>query len=202
MLRLLGVPRSLMPEVRSSSEAYGRVATTLGVAGTPVGGIAGTSRPLSSARCASPLGSPSAPTAPGASCCRTWHDGPALTQPSPHDRRLEAERRHRVRARGQRLPDNGGVFRVPAFAGLGAPHWDSHARGTLVGLTRGASAGHVARAALEAIAYQVSDLAEAMQADAGVRLSECCGSTAPRPQQPADAVPGGRPGGAGGARRW
>jgi len=61
---------------------------------------------------------------------------------------------------------------VPAFAGLGAPHWDAYARGAIVGLTRGTTAAHLARAALESIAYQVGDLLEAMQADAGVQLQE------------------------------
>ncbi len=70
------------------------------------------------------------------------------------------------------VPDNGGVYLVPAFAGLGAPHWDPHARGTLIGLTRGTTAGHIARAALESIAYQVADLVDAMNADAGIRLEE------------------------------
>ncbi len=70
------------------------------------------------------------------------------------------------------VPDNGGVYLVPAFAGLGAPHWDPYARGTLIGLTRGTKAGHIARAALESIAYQVTDLVDAMRADAGIRLDE------------------------------
>ena len=70
------------------------------------------------------------------------------------------------------VPDNGGVYLVPAFAGLGAPHWDAYARGTVVGLTRGSSAGHLARAALEAIAFQVADVVEAMQADSGSPIGE------------------------------
>jgi glycerol kinase len=68
--------------------------------------------------------------------------------------------------------DNGGVYIVPAFAGLGAPHWDPHARGAIVGLTRGSSRAHIARAALESIAYQSADVLEAMQKDAGEKLSE------------------------------
>jgi glycerol kinase len=68
--------------------------------------------------------------------------------------------------------DNGGVYVVPAFAGLGAPHWDPHARGAIFGLTRGSSRAHIARAALESIAYQSADLLEAMQKDAGEKLSE------------------------------
>jgi glycerol kinase len=70
------------------------------------------------------------------------------------------------------VPDNGGVYLVPAFAGLGAPHWDPYARGTLIGITRGTSSGHIARAALESIAYQVADLLDAMSTDAGIPLKE------------------------------
>jgi glycerol kinase len=68
--------------------------------------------------------------------------------------------------------DNGGVYFVPAFAGLGAPHWDPYARGTLIGLTQGTSAAHIARAALESIAYQTTDVLRAMESDSTVRLNE------------------------------
>ncbi len=77
-----------------------------------------------------------------------------------------------VEALAARAPDNGGVYLVPAFTGLGAPHWDPSARGAIVGLTRGSTAAHVARAALESIAFQSADLLAAMQADAGLRLRE------------------------------
>ena len=70
------------------------------------------------------------------------------------------------------MPDNGGVFLVPAFAGLGAPHWDPFARGTIVGITRGTTAAHIARAALESIAFQVADLLDAMAADCGIAATE------------------------------
>ena len=70
------------------------------------------------------------------------------------------------------MPDTGGVYVVPAFTGLGAPHWDAEARGAIYGLTRGTSRAQVVRAALEALAYQVHDLAVAMEADAGVPLRE------------------------------
>jgi glycerol kinase len=70
------------------------------------------------------------------------------------------------------VADNGGVYFVPAFAGLGSPHWDPYARGTLIGLTRGSGAGHVARAALESIAYQTADVLAAMESDSGIRLKE------------------------------
>ncbi len=77
-----------------------------------------------------------------------------------------------IEALAASVPDNGGVFLVPAFTGLGAPHWDPFARGAILGLTRGSSRAHLARAALESIAFQVADLLEAMQQDAGEKLSE------------------------------
>jgi glycerol kinase len=77
-----------------------------------------------------------------------------------------------VEALATTVPDNGGVYFVPAFAGLGAPHWDQDARGIITGLTRGSTKGHIARAALESICYQVADLRDAMFADSGVALTE------------------------------
>ena len=70
------------------------------------------------------------------------------------------------------VADNGGAYLVPAFAGLGAPHWDAYARGAMLGLTRGTTAAHVARAALESIAYQSAEVLTAMESDAGVKLAE------------------------------
>src|SRR5258707_14583429 len=70
------------------------------------------------------------------------------------------------------VPDNGGVYFVPAFVGLGAPHWDAYARGTIIGLTRGTTSAHIARAAIEGIAYQVADVLLAMRADSGIKLAE------------------------------
>jgi glycerol kinase len=77
-----------------------------------------------------------------------------------------------VEALAASVPDNGGVYFVPAFAGLGAPHWDPYARGSIFGLTRGATSGHLARAALESIAFQSADVLDAMQKDSGTTLSE------------------------------
>jgi len=77
-----------------------------------------------------------------------------------------------VEALAASVSDNGGVYFVPAFAGLGSPHWDPYARGTIVGLTRGTGAAHIARAALESIAYQTADVLRAMEADAGISLRE------------------------------
>jgi len=79
---------------------------------------------------------------------------------------------HDVEALAASVADNGGVYLVPAFTGLGAPHWDAYARGGMFGLTRASTAGHVARAALEAIAFQSADLITAMEKDAGIRLTE------------------------------
>ena len=76
-----------------------------------------------------------------------------------------------VEALAASVPGNEGVYLVPAFVGLGAPYWDAHARGTIVGLTRGSTAGHIARAALEAMAYQTRDVLEAMTADSQVQLT-------------------------------
>ena len=70
------------------------------------------------------------------------------------------------------VPDTGGVYLVPAFAGLGAPHWNQHARGSLFGLTRGSSNAHIAKAALDSIAYQTYDVLKAMEADAGINIKE------------------------------
>jgi len=70
------------------------------------------------------------------------------------------------------VPDNGGAYLVPAFAGLGAPHWDQYARGSISGLTRGVTAAHIARAALEGIAFQVADILHAMEADSKINLKE------------------------------
>jgi glycerol kinase len=70
------------------------------------------------------------------------------------------------------VPDNGGVYFVPALTGLGAPHWDQYAKGSIYGLSRGSTAAHIARAALEGIAFQTMDIVNAMQRDAGVTLKE------------------------------
>jgi glycerol kinase len=81
-------------------------------------------------------------------------------------------RSNEIESLAAQVPDNGGVYLVPAFAGLGAPHWDQFARGAIVGLTRGSTKAHIARAALEGIAHQVDDVLRAMERDAGIRLKE------------------------------
>ena len=86
--------------------------------------------------------------------------------------RLLRELQSRTSELARSVEDNKGVYLVPAFAGLGAPHWDAYARGAIFGLTRGATGGHLARAALESIAYQSAEVLRAMESDAGLTLSE------------------------------
>lgn len=77
-----------------------------------------------------------------------------------------------IEALASQVPDNGGVYLVPAFVGLGAPHWDTYARGTMIGFTRGTTRAHIARAALEGVAFECAEVLEAMQLDAGTPLKE------------------------------
>jgi glycerol kinase len=202
LLRLVNVPESMLPDVRASSEVYGRVSTTLGVADVPIAGIAGDQQAaLFGQMCVSPgltkntYGTgcfllQNTGTRPVASANRlvttvAWkigdrteyalegsvfiggavvqwlRDGLGLIANSPDVERLAVS-----------VEDNGGVYLVPAFAGLGAPHWDPYARGLMIGITRGTTSGHVARAAIESIAYQVDDLLAAVSRDSGITLSE------------------------------
>jgi glycerol kinase len=202
LLRLLRVPRSVLPEVRGSSEVYGNVTTSLGLGDVPLGGIAGDQQAaLFGQMCVSPG---LTKNTYGTGCFMLQNTGTrapasrhklvttiAWTRGGVTEYALEGSvfiagavvqwlrdglgiirSSADVETLAASVPDNGGVFFVPAFTGLGAPHWDAYARGTLVGLTRGATAAHIARAALESIAYQSADLAEAMQADSGVSLAE------------------------------
>jgi glycerol kinase len=202
LLEIFGIPKSLLPEVRSSSETYGHVASTLGIERLPIAGIAGDQQAaLFGQMCRRPGMSKNTygtgcfllqniGTTPrksqqqlvttvawqmngqteyalegsvfiGGAVVQWIRDGLGLVKTSADIEPLAAS-----------VPDNGGVYLVPAFAGLGAPHWDSYARGTIVGITRGTTAGHIARAALESIAYQVTDLLDAMRMDAGIPLTE------------------------------
>jgi glycerol kinase len=202
LLRLLRVPASVLPEVRSSSEVYGEVTTHLGLQGVKVAGIAGDQQAaLFGQMCVSPG---LTKNTYGTGCFmlqNTGEQAPAsrhklvTTVAWRRDGRTEyalegsvfiagavvqwlrdglgvIRASSDVEALASSVPDNGGVYLVPAFAGLGAPHWDAYARGTIVGITRGTTAGHLARAALEAIAYQSADLFDAMHKDAGIALSE------------------------------
>ena len=202
LLKLLDVPASLLPEVRSSSEVYGTVSSSLGIGEVPIAGIAGDQQAaLFGQMCRQPGMSKNTygtgcfllqniGTTPRASTQQlvttvAWQIGGRT------DYALEGSvfiggavvqwirdglglirKAADIEALATSVPDNGGVYLVPAFAGLGAPHWDPYARGTIVGITRGTTAAHIARAALESIAFQVADLLEAMGADSGVALKE------------------------------
>ncbi|MBM3822335.1 MAG: glycerol kinase GlpK [Verrucomicrobia bacterium] len=200
LLRLFGVPRSMLPEVRDSSEVVGSTSVLGGE--TPIAGMAGDQqaalfgqgcwkpgmvkntygtgcfmlmqtgeKPMTSKNqllttVAWRLGGRLEYALEGsifiAGAVVQWlRDGLGLIRSSAEIEALAAQ-----------VADNGGVYFVPAFAGLGAPHWDQYARGVIAGLTRGVTRAHVARAALEGIAYQVADVLAAMEKDAGLRLRE------------------------------
>jgi glycerol kinase len=201
LLGILNVPRSVLPEVRSSSEVYGKAKGTL--EGIPIAGIAGDQQSaLFGQACLKPgmakntygtgsfmlinTGTEPVPSKNKLLTTIAWRVGQEKTEYALEGSvfitgavvqwlrdslkiiRTSAE----VEELALSVPDNGGVYFVPAFVGLGAPHWDAYARGTIVGLTRGSTGAHIARAALEAIAYQVADVLFAMESDSGVKLAE------------------------------
>jgi glycerol kinase len=199
LLALFGVPRSLLPEVRASSEVYGRVAEGLPAAGAPLAALVGDQQSATMgqlcvepgmAKCTYGTGCfllSNTGTAPRVSPHRllttvAWRRdgvttyalegsafiGGAIVQWLRDGLKIVRDSSE-VEALARSVEDNGGVYLVPALAGLGAPHWDPYARGTIVGITRGTTHAHVARAALEGIAYQVADLVTAMGTDADIR---------------------------------
>lgn len=192
LLRLLNIPESMMPEVVWSNERIGEVTTTLGLGSIAIAGIAGDQQAaLFGQLCFSP-GDAKNTYGTGCFLLQHIGTKFVLSQnrlittlACSLDRRLEyalegsifiggavvqwlrdnlgiIRRSADVEALAASVPDNGGVVFVPAFVGLGAPHWDPYARGLLIGLERGTQPGHIARAALESIAFQVADVMEAM----------------------------------------
>jgi glycerol kinase len=200
LLEIFGVPRSMLPEVRSSSEVYGE--TTLLGAPIPIAGIAGDQQAALFGQVCTKPGM--VKNTYGTGCFMLMNTGtkPIVSKNnllttvawrigSRTDYALEGSifiagavvqwlrdglgiirSSAEVEALAASVPDTHGVYLVPAFAGLGAPHWDQYARGAIVGLTRGSTRAHIARAALEGIALQVMDVLKAMEADAGIRLKE------------------------------
>ncbi len=197
LLELLNIPASMMPEVRSCSETYGHVSGIEGLNGIAIAGIAGDQQAaLYGQRCTKPgmtkntygtgcfmlqnTGRRAVPSSNRLVTTVAWKIGDvteyalegsvfvggAVVQWLRDGLKL-IRKSEEVETLAQSVPDNGGVYFVPAFVGLGAPHWDSYARGSIFGLTRGTSAGHLARAAVESIAYQVADLLDAMRRDSG-----------------------------------
>ncbi len=200
LLALFGVPRSVLPQVRASSEVYGETAH-FGAA-IPIAGIAGDQQAaLFGQACTRPG---MVKNTYGTGCFMLMNTG---TKPVTSKNNLLTTVAWRignrteyalegsifiagavvqwlrdglgiikssrdVEALAAQVADTHGVYLVPAFAGLGAPHWDQYARGLLAGLTRGTTSAHIARAALEGIAYQVADVLHAMEADAKIKLKE------------------------------
>lgn len=202
LLQMLDIPESMLPEVRSSSEIYGETGKDIFSTPVKVAGIAGDQQAaLFGQICTEPgmakntygtgcfmlMQTGETPIESennllttiawqmdgktfyalegsvfiGGAVVQWLRDGLGIIQKSSDIEKL---------ARSVKDPD--GVYLVPAFSGLGAPHWDPFARGTMIGLTRGSTAAHIARAALDAIAYQSMDLLHAMEADAGIKLKE------------------------------
>jgi glycerol kinase len=202
LLRVLDVPRELLPEVRSSSEIYGETAAGVFEAPIRLSGIAGDQQAALFGQNCFTRGM--AKNTYGTGCFMLMNLG---SRPVPSKHQLVTTVAWKIDARtdyalegsvfiggavvqwlrdGLRLikssadvealaatvSDCGGVYLVPAFAGLGAPYWDQYARGTITGLTRGTNAGHIARAALEGIAFQVADVLEVMKKDSRVAVNE------------------------------
>ncbi|HXM83570.1 MAG TPA: glycerol kinase GlpK [Burkholderiales bacterium] len=201
LMRLLGVPRALLPDVHPSAHAFGMLPAS--VLGEPlvIGGIAGDQQAaLFGQACHRPG---MAKNTYGTGCFMLLHTGErvvksanglvstACAQLQKKEFALEGSvfiggavvqwlrdelqffsSSSEIERLAASVLDNGGVYLVPAFVGLGAPHWDPRARGAMLGLTRGTSRAHIARAALESIAFQSADVLQAMQKDAGEKLSE------------------------------
>lgn len=202
LLDLLNIPISMMPQVRSSSEVYGETSGDVFAEGVPVAGMAGDQQAaLFGQMCTEPgsvkntygtgcfmlMNTGTEPIMSknnllttiawkigdtvnyalegsifvGGSVVQWLRDGLGIIKSSSEVEEL-----------ARTVPDNGGVYFVPALTGMGAPWWDQYAKGGIHGITRGTTAGHIARAALEGIAFQTMDIVGAMEKDAGVRLSE------------------------------
>ena len=202
MLKLLKVPRAILPDIRDSSGAFGEVTEIPALRGVPVCGIAGDQHAALFGQACFNAGM--AKNTYGTGCFMLMHTGDKpvlsrnrlLTTPAWRiggrtEYALEGsvfiggavvqwlrdglglvKKSSEIEALARSVPDNGGVYLVPAFTGLGAPHWDASARGLIAGITRGTTAAHLARAALESIALQVADLIAAMESDSGIALSE------------------------------
>jgi len=202
LLDLFGIPESMMPQVRSSSEVYGHTKTTLFAHEVPISGIAGDQQAaLFGQMCTEPgsvkntygtgcfllMNSGEKPIMSSNNLLTTiaWKIGDKVTYALEgsifvagsvvqwlRDGLGIIRSSSEVEELAASVPDNGGVYFVPALTGLGAPYWDQYAKGCLYGISRGTTAAHIARAALEGIAFQTMDIVNAMQKDAGVELGE------------------------------
>lgn len=202
IMKLFGIPMSMLPEVHSSSEIYGYTKTTIFAHKVPVAGIAGDQQAaLFGQMCTTPG---SVKNTYGTGCFLLMNSG---TKPITSSHNLLTtiawkigdtvnyalegsifvggsvvqwlrdglgiiKSSSEIESLAMTVPDNGGVYFVPALTGLGAPYWDQYAKGTICGLTRGTTAAHIARAALEGIAFETMDIVNAMEHDAGIKLAE------------------------------
>ncbi|HEX8524052.1 MAG TPA: glycerol kinase GlpK [Tepidisphaeraceae bacterium] len=202
LLKMLDVPRAVLPEVKSSSEVYGETDAKLLGGAIKVAGIAGDQQAALFGQTCFARGL--AKNTYGTGCFMLMNVGDSAVA-SKHqllttvgweragktEYALEGsvfiggavvqwlrdglgivKSAAEIEQLAATVPDPGGVYLVPAFAGLGAPHWDQYARGTITGITRGTTAAHFARAGLESIAYQVADILDVMQKDSGIEIKE------------------------------
>ena len=202
LLELFGIPESMMPQVKSSSEVYGYTKTTLFAHEVPIAGIAGDQQAaLFGQMCTEPG---SVKNTYGTGCFLLMNSGEKPITSSNNllttiawkigdkvNYALEGsifvagsvvqwlrdglgiiKSSSEVEELAASVEDNGGVYFVPALTGLGAPYWDQYAKGCLYGISRGTTAAHIARATLEGIAFQTMDIVNAMQRDAGISLAE------------------------------
>ena len=202
LLDLLGIPASMMPSVRSSSEVYGYTKTTIFAHEVPIAGMAGDQQAALFGQMCTVPGSVKNTYGTGCFLLMNTGEKPILSRNNllttvawkigdTVNYALEGSifvggsvvqwlrdglgiirSSGEIEALAASVPDNGGVYFVPALTGMGAPYWDQYAHGVICGITRGTTAAHIARAALEGIAFQTMDIVEAMQRDAGVKLAE------------------------------
>ncbi|MDP9081686.1 MAG: glycerol kinase GlpK [Bacteroidota bacterium] len=202
LLELLEIPKSMLPEVKQSSEIYGKTATTIFASKVPIAGIAGDQHAALFGQMCTDKGM--VKNTYGTGCFMLMNIGDEFIESKNNlittvawkingkiqyafegsifiggavvqwlrDGLGIIKSSAEVEALALSVPDTQGAFFVPAFAGLGAPYWKPDVRGTIVGLSRGTTTGHIARAAVESIAYQTMDVLKAMEADAGVEIKE------------------------------
>jgi glycerol kinase len=202
LLALFTIPKSMLPTVKQSSEVYGETKSTLFAHPIPIAGIAGDQQAALFGQMCTEPGMVKNTYGTGCFMLMNIGNTPKLSKNNllttvawqvngQTTYALEGsifiagavvqwlrdglgiiKTAADIEELALRVKDTGGVYFVPAFAGLGAPYWDSNARGTIVGMSRGTTASHIARAAIESIAYQTADVLRAMEADAGVKIQE------------------------------
>ena len=202
LLKLFTIPKSMLPNVKQSSEVYGHTAQGLFATRIPISGIAGDQQAALFGQMCTKQGMVKNTYGTGCFMLMNIGDKPIVSQNNLltsvawqingkaqyvlegsifiagavvqwlRDSLKIIKTSKEVEKLAGSVEDSGGVYFVPAFAGLGAPHWNQHAQGTIFGLTRGSTDAHIARAALESIAFQTMDILKAMEADSGISIKE------------------------------